>query len=72
MKGMLLGIAVLLLVFAATDSQAQCVKCGPDPFSGCPSCVNTFYNAWVLCSLFDFDVDFTACDMAGQCDGRLG
>lgn len=54
MKGMLLGIAVLLLlVFTATDSQAQCKKCGPDPFSGCTSCVPTFYNGWVLCSLYD-------------------
>ena len=73
MKGMLLGIAVLLLlVFTATDSQAQCQYCGPDYFSGCTSCVPTNYDAWVLCSLFDFDVDFSACDMAGQCDGYLG
>jgi len=73
MKGMLLGIAVLLLlVFTATDSQAQCLKCGYDPFSGCPACLNTFYNASILCSMFDFDVDLSACELAGQCDGYLG
>ncbi len=73
MKGMLLGIAVLLLlVFTATDSQAQCQYCGPSPFTGCTGCQSTLYNAWVLCSMFDFDVDFTACELTGQCDGYLG
>jgi len=72
MKGMLLGIAVLLLlVFTATDSQAQCVRCGID-FYGCTSCIPTFYNANVLCSLQDFGVDATFCTPVGECDGYLG
>lgn len=70
MKGMLLGIAVLLLVFAATDSQAQCVKCGNDPFSGCGSCVPTLYNAAVLCELRG--IGFISCEATGQCDGYMG
>jgi hypothetical protein len=71
MKGMLLGIAVLLLlVFTATDSQAQCVKCGNDFFSGCASCVPTNYNASVLCELTG--IGFVACEAKGQCDGYWG
>ena len=73
MKRMLLGIAVLLLlVFTATDSQAQCQKCGPDPFSGCTSCISTSYDAWVLCSLYDFAINYTMCNTTGLCDGYLG
>jgi hypothetical protein len=70
MKGMLLGIAVLLLlVFTATDSQAQCVTCGYD-FSGCPACLTTNYNAAILCELRG--IDFYSCELKGQCDGYLG
>jgi len=70
MKGMLLGIAVLLLlVFAATDSQAQCVGCGYD-LHGCLSCITTNYNAAVLCEIRG--IGFVTCENIGQCDGYLG
>ena len=73
MKGMLLGTAVLLLlIFTATDSQAQCQRCGPDPFSGCTTCISTSYDAWVLCSLYDFAINYTMCNTTGLCNGYLG
>lgn len=74
MKGMLLGIAVLLLlVFTATDSQAQCQTCGPDPFyPACTTCHSTLYDAWILCSTFDVGVNWTFCNTQGLCNGYLG
>jgi hypothetical protein len=71
MKGILLGIAVLLLlVFTATDSQAQCQKCGPDPY-GCTTCLTTNYDGAVLCTLVEFGNE-TMCFPAGGCNGYLG
>ena len=70
MKGMLLGVAVLLLlVFTATDSQAQCLTCGSD-LHGCVSCLTTNYNAAILCEIRG--IDFYSCEVQGQCDGYLG
>jgi len=73
MKGMLLGIAViLLLVFSAPDSQAQCQYCGSSYFTGCTACLDTSYNAWYVCSLSDLAPDFAACDESELCEGTLG
>jgi hypothetical protein len=67
---LLLVTVVLLLVLPATDSQALCKKCGYD-FHGCISCLDTSYNASVLCTISNPD-DFPICDLQGQCDGQLG
>jgi hypothetical protein len=74
MKGILLGIAVLLLlVFTATDSQAQCQYCGTDQFTGCTQvCITTSYDASVLCTMFDFAINYTMCYTNGKCDGYAG
>jgi hypothetical protein len=73
MKGMLLGIAVLLLlVFTAPDSQAQCQYCGSDFWTGCAACLDTSYNAWYVCSMSDLAPGFAACDESELCEGVLG
>jgi|GEM_PF-4480536 len=74
MKGMVFSIAVLLLlVFTGPDAQAQCQRCGPDPvFPACTTCLSTNYDGWVLCSLYDFAINYTLCNTTGLCDGYAG
>jgi hypothetical protein len=71
MKGMLFGIAVLLLlVFAAPNSQAQCQYCGNSWWTGQVACLDTNYNAY--CQCIPHNDYFPSCDQEDPCEGVLG
>ena len=65
------ALIVLALVFTATSVSAQCKKCGYD-FYGCVACIDTFYDASVLCSITDLSTSFHVCNLQGECSGYLG
>ncbi len=57
-----------LFLIAATQAFAQCKECARD-FYGCLTCVDTEWNAQILCTII---ANGEMCYMDGFCEGRLG
>lgn len=68
MRRTLLTLSFVLLVWIAGEASAQCIDCYWDS-QGCASCVNTNYNAGVLCTI---ENNGYLCRLQGGCEGERG
>ena len=68
MRRTLLALSFVLSLSVTGRAVAQCVDCYWDS-AGCASCVNTNYNAGVLCTI---ENNGGLCRLEGSCQGEKG